>query len=306
MKKKFNLTFAIILIIILVIPIGIVIMIANERKNNNTNVSNINFNNLAEALDYYQDLYDNTDDDKAKDKLINILKEYVLNNINGNYYIYNKEGYKKNSNRFIYIKSNDEVYIIPFEDNEISVNNLDELDNLELYKYKIINVDIHKVSIDEKEYNQVTVKFQNYLTTNKVVDNISEYYKYIYLHYITKDNYYVMNGFFADTISDNDDFSSKSAINSKGYFSYNYYYKTKSELEAKVQEDTKVKEEKSNLKKSIPKVGMTTNEVKQTKWGLPDKINKDTYSWGTTEQWVYNKYGYVYFKNGTVTSVSER
>ena len=35
-------------------------------------------------------------------------------------------------------------------------------------------------------------------------------------------------------------------------------------------------------------------------------INKDTYSWGTTEQWVYNNKGYIYFKNGIVTSISER
>ena len=65
-------------------------------------------------------------------------------------------------------------------------------------------------------------------------------------------------------------------------------------------------EERENLRKSIPKVGMTSYEVRQTKWGNPDKINKDTYSWGTTEQWVYKKYGYVYLRNGIVTSVSER
>jgi hypothetical protein len=60
------------------------------------------------------------------------------------------------------------------------------------------------------------------------------------------------------------------------------------------------------LSKSIPKIGMTSSEVEKTSWGTPDKKNKNTYSWGTTEQWVYNKYGYVYFENGIVTSVSER
>lgn len=66
-----------------------------------------------------------------------------------------------------------------------------------------------------------------------------------------------------------------------------------------------IDKENSN-KNSIPKVGMTASEVRSSKWGYPDKINKDTYSWGTREQWVYNKYGYVYFKNGIVSSVSER
>lgn len=80
------------------------------------------------------------------------------------------------------------------------------------------------------------------------------------------------------------------------------YKQEKADREAK-QEEKKREEE---LKKSIPKVGMTSAEVKKTKWGEPDKINKDTYSWGTSEQWVYNGRGYVYFKNGVVTSVSER
>lgn len=54
-----------------------------------------------------------------------------------------------------------------------------------------------------------------------------------------------------------------------------------------------------------PKVGMTKEEVEKSTWGYPKKINKDTYSWGTKEQWVYEN-GYIYFKNGIVTSISER
>lgn len=72
---------------------------------------------------------------------------------------------------------------------------------------------------------------------------------------------------------------------------------------------TKQAEEEKHLeqlKKSIPRVGMTADEVRYTKWGNPDKINKNSYSWGTTEQWVYNDYGYVYISDGKVTSVSER
>lgn len=56
----------------------------------------------------------------------------------------------------------------------------------------------------------------------------------------------------------------------------------------------------------IPEIGMTAEEVKKTSWGNPDKINKDTYAWGTTEQWVYSNKGYVYFRDGIVSSISER
>ena len=49
---------------------------------------------------------------------------------------------------------------------------------------------------------------------------------------------------------------------------------------------------------------MTKEEVERSTWGYPKKINKDTYSWGTKEQWVYDK-GYIYFRDGIVTSISE-
>lgn len=62
----------------------------------------------------------------------------------------------------------------------------------------------------------------------------------------------------------------------------------------------------SSSGKSSPSIGMSAAEVRKSSWGSPDKVNKDTYSWGTTEQWVYNKKGYIYFKNGKVTSISER
>lgn len=74
------------------------------------------------------------------------------------------------------------------------------------------------------------------------------------------------------------------------------------------QEDRERKQEKAErdaeLAKSSPQIGMTKDEVEKCAWGTPDKKNIDTYSWGTTEQWVYRSKGYVYFKNGVVTSVS--
>ena len=57
--------------------------------------------------------------------------------------------------------------------------------------------------------------------------------------------------------------------------------------------------------KSDPAIGMTAEEVEASTWGSPKKKNKDTYSWGTTEQWVYSR-GYIYFRNGIVSSISER
>lgn len=54
-----------------------------------------------------------------------------------------------------------------------------------------------------------------------------------------------------------------------------------------------------------PAIGMTKTDIEQSTWGKPEKINKTTYSWGTTEQWCYSDYKYIYFENGIVTAISE-
>lgn len=53
-----------------------------------------------------------------------------------------------------------------------------------------------------------------------------------------------------------------------------------------------------------PSIGMTAEQVKASTWGSPQKINKDTYSWGVREQWVYGNGKYIYFEDGVVTSIS--
>lgn len=74
------------------------------------------------------------------------------------------------------------------------------------------------------------------------------------------------------------------------------------EEQEELERQQKIEEERLKM----PRIGMTAFEVEKTRWGHPNKINRDTYSWGITEQWVYNDWGYVYFENGIVTSVSER
>ena len=91
-----------------------------------------------------------------------------------------------------------------------------------------------------------------------------------------------------------------------------FYIKYKNDIfypivDKAIEEAEKEKEEQEQQSsKSDPKIGMTASQVRSSTWGSPDKINKDTYSWGTTEQWIYNDKGYIYFKNGYVTSISER
>jgi hypothetical protein len=66
--------------------------------------------------------------------------------------------------------------------------------------------------------------------------------------------------------------------------------------------ESKIKEP---IQKQEPAIGMTAEEVENSTWGKPTKINKTTYAWGTSEQWVYSGHRYIYLKNGTVTAIQE-
>ncbi|MFT5875114.1 MAG: hypothetical protein ACI8WT_004095 [Clostridium sp.] len=54
-----------------------------------------------------------------------------------------------------------------------------------------------------------------------------------------------------------------------------------------------------------PSIGMTAEEVRASRWGNPDSVNRTTTANGTSEQWVYSINGYVYLENGVVITIQE-
>lgn len=50
------------------------------------------------------------------------------------------------------------------------------------------------------------------------------------------------------------------------------------------------------------KLGMTEQDVIDSSWGKPRKINRTTNKYGVREQWVYDG-GYLYFEDGVLTSI---
>lgn len=52
-----------------------------------------------------------------------------------------------------------------------------------------------------------------------------------------------------------------------------------------------------------PTIGMTSNEVLQSTWGTPQKINTTITANGKREQWVYPGYCYIYLTNNIVTEI---
>jgi hypothetical protein len=60
------------------------------------------------------------------------------------------------------------------------------------------------------------------------------------------------------------------------------------------------------MKKPDVQIGMTRQQViKNTRWGTPMKINTTITKYGTTEQWVYWGYQYLYFENGKLTVIQK-
>lgn len=48
---------------------------------------------------------------------------------------------------------------------------------------------------------------------------------------------------------------------------------------------------------------MTKEDVLLSSWGAPSNIKKTVNAYGTSEQWVYDNYNYLYFDNGILTSI---
>lgn len=61
----------------------------------------------------------------------------------------------------------------------------------------------------------------------------------------------------------------------------------------------------SQIIREEPHVGMTADEVRESTWGRPQKINKTTTKYGVDEQWVYPNYKYIYLEDGIVTAIQE-
>ncbi len=83
---------------------------------------------------------------------------------------------------------------------------------------------------------------------------------------------------------------------------YNKWNKHNEELE-KEEKEEREKEKKARKKQQGVRIGMSEQDVLDSSWGKPTKINKSVYSWGTHEQWVYPNDNYLYFENGKLTSI---
>ena len=80
-------------------------------------------------------------------------------------------------------------------------------------------------------------------------------------------------------------------------------YKHKYDDTGEYEKLTKTSDSAEPLKE--PSIGMTADEVRESTWGEPQKINKTTTAYGVHEQWVYSTSRYIYLDDEKVTSIQE-
>ena len=73
--------------------------------------------------------------------------------------------------------------------------------------------------------------------------------------------------------------------------------------DAKARQEQKA--EAARKKREGVVIGMSPDDVLASAWGKPDKINRSTNKYGTSEQWVYRNRveGYLYFDNDVLTAI---
>lgn len=237
-----------------------------------------------------------------EDALFEKIKTYLFTEgtLNGTYY-YNEEfhggtfgydwyGSSVSYTLVVYSVSGDEIYLVPKEEAPANIQDIPSMSNAASYKYQAARSEWGLGYSSKNDGYCLRFTLQHYRATNIELE-ISYYAKSKLL-----------------TIYDKLPQQSGKWPSPQEYYadlstSYSASQAEYDEWEAKKKAE---KEEKEKLAKSEPKVGMTKTEVESCAWGKPDRKNIDEYSWGTSEQWVYKSKGYVYFKNGIVSSVSKR
>lgn len=219
--------------------------------------------------------------------------------LNGTYY-YNEDytdlffestyGSKVSYAIIIYATGEDEIYVIPLEEAPNEIQEIPNLPNASEYKYEAVQCSF---SIGQEGDDPAI-----YTDLRRISDGQS-----FCLSYHEDSGYLNIGGNLPQQLDSDGERTMPP--------SQDYYADESASLEAcRAEHDSLLSQkegrlnDEEDLSQSPPKVGMTKSEVERCAWGYPDKKNIDTYSWGTSEQWVYRSKGYVYFKNGVVTSVS--
>lgn len=203
---------------------------------------------------------------------------------------YNRYGWSDSYSIVVYCVSADEIYLVPKADAPANIQDIPSMSNASNYRYQAIRSGGSLGYSSEDDGYCLRFTLQRYRATNFELE----------INYYAESKLLVVYGTLPQQ-------SGKWPSSQEYYADLSTSYSaSRAEYDEWEAQKTAEKEEKEKLAKSDPKVGMTKTEVEGCAWGKPDRKNIDEYAWGTSEQWVYKSKGYVYFKNGVVSSVSKR
>ena len=63
--------------------------------------------------------------------------------------------------------------------------------------------------------------------------------------------------------------------------------------------------QRAGIKAGSVRIGMTTQQVKECGWGVPNEINRTVTAKRVSEQWVYSGRSYLYFDNGKLFAIQD-
>lgn len=75
---------------------------------------------------------------------------------------------------------------------------------------------------------------------------------------------------------------------------------------ARKADEKKLAAEKARKKKEGVRIGMTQQDVLDSSWGKPERVNVTTTNTHQREQWVYGLGNYLYFEDGILQSIQAR
>lgn len=278
---------------------------------------------LGTALMQCYSLLESAENDEEKQELLAQFEESLPKFLNG-YYYYKKadtesdytisEGGQesvKEDNRAIYVKSKEEIYIVPYSENELAdmdltLEEIPNIENSELYKYHIADIKVEEYPVYERI--DLDVVFESDFVDGKGVGKDNLNFNTVRLDCCSEVNTrYYITGYFADQTTEIGKYEKENIIDIESYRCYyadeDYAYEVKIENEDKASAQRATTEAEKNAE---PAIGMNKAQVTGGAWGYPNQKNIDEYEWGTKEQWVYDGKGYVYFEDGIVTAIQHR
>ena len=262
--------------------------------------------NLLDAFSQFETMMGEAETAEEEEEIQAYMEEFFLQDLNGFFY-YERPNkammHVDSDNRTIYVKSKEEVYIVPYSEQEMTdkqmkLEDIPQLENSDMYKYHVAEIEAGLDSIFDVYYTKGVFK-SDYLEG----DEITPFNSVEIISYAGNDPMrYQFYGYFAD---EQDLITEYDKQNNFGA-TRDYYRNTDVAFTEKIERDLNESDWGQPERKAEPEIGMSKDEVLESSWGSPDDKNIDEYEWGTEEQWVYDERGYIYFENGIVDAIQHR